>query len=144
MERTGRIESVIIDTGSVYALVDKKDAWHERSRDFIEKFEGRLIIPSPVIPEICYLVNKFIGQTAEEKFIDSLIARELLTEHFNVHDLKRCNELLDKYHDQNIGFVDASVIAISERLKIPKILTTDRKHFSIIRPSHCKTFTLLP
>lgn len=42
------------------------------------------------------------------------------------------------------GFVDASIVAISERLGIPKILTADRRHFSAIQPKHCVAFTLLP
>jgi hypothetical protein len=64
--------------------------------------------------------------------------------HFNADDLSRCIELLKKHKDFNIGFVDASIIAISERLNVCKILTTDRKHFSMIEPRHCKVFNLLP
>jgi len=58
--------------------------------------------------------------------------------------LPRISELLKKYCDSNIGFVDASVVAIAERLKISGILTTDRRHFETIKPQHCKEFTLLP
>jgi predicted nucleic acid-binding protein len=59
-------------------------------------------------------------------------------------DFRRVWQLLDTYANINIGFVDASLIAIAERLKINRILTTDRKHFSIIRPRHCSAFDLLP
>jgi len=59
-------------------------------------------------------------------------------------DFRRSFQLLETYSDVNIGFVDASLVAIAERLKISRILTTDRKHFSIIRPRHCHTFELLP
>lgn len=144
MERGGEIDTIIIDTGIVYALADRKDTWHKKSVDFMEKFGGRLILPSPAIPEVCYLMNKFLGEAVERKFLDSLIRRELLTEHFNIHDLKRSGEILKKYRDLNIGFVDASIVAISERLGISKILTADRRHFSAIQPGHCAAFTLLP
>jgi len=144
LERDYKIDTIIIDSGIVYALSDRKDSWHSRSVAFLTEFDGRLIIPSTVIPEACYLLNTFLGQTAEKKFIDSLVKRELTIEHFTMNDLSRCVEILDKYKALNIGFVDATVIAISERLKISKILTTDRKHFSVIKPRHCKAFTLLP
>ncbi len=144
MERRFRRDSIIIDAGIIYALSDKTDSWHNKCIDFIKSFKGKLIIPSSVIPEACYLLNKFLGSLAEEKFIDSLANREITIEHFNINDLSRCVELLKKYRDLNIGFVDASVIAIAERLKIDKILTTDRKHFSAIKPVHCEAFTLLP
>ena len=137
-------ETVILDTGIAYALADKKDAWHSRSVDFLLSFKGRMIIPSTVIPEACYLLNKYLGQESEITFINSLINRELRLEHFNMVDLTRCLEILSKYNDINLGLVDASLIAIAERLKIDKFLTTDRRHFSVVKPSHCDAFTLLP
>ncbi len=144
MERNIKIETVIIDTGIVYALADQKDAWHKRSVDFVEAFTGRLIIPSTVLPEVSYLINKYLGLEAEVVFINSLANRELLIEHFDVDDLKRCVEILNRYSDVDFGFVDTSLMAIAERMNIHNILTTDRRHFSIVQPSHCKTFTLLP
>jgi predicted nucleic acid-binding protein len=53
-------------------------------------------------------------------------------------------QLLRRYEDAEIGFVDATVVAIAERLKIRRILTTDRRDFSLIQPRHCKQFELLP
>jgi predicted nucleic acid-binding protein len=44
----------------------------------------------------------------------------------------------------NIGFVDATVVAIAERLELASIATTDRRHFSRIRPAHAEAFTRLP
>jgi predicted nucleic acid-binding protein len=101
-------------------------------------------VPSTVIPEACYLLNTYLGQSAEITFINSIINKELTIAHFIAVDLTRCIELLKKYDKLNLGFVDASIIAVSERLKIKKILTTDRRHFSVIRPKHCDAFTLLP
>lgn len=144
MEKSYKIESVIVDTGIIYALADIKDAWHKKAVNFVSDFQGKILIPSSIIPEVCYLLNKYLGQSAEMAFINSLINRELIIEHFHTDDLMRCVELLKEYDKLNLGFVDASIIAISERLKIQKVLTTDRKHFSTIRPRHCKSFTLLP
>lgn len=144
METRYKIDYVTIDTGIIYALADTKDSWHKQSVDFISTFKGRLVVPSTVIPEACYLLNEYLGQPAEIGFINSLINRELVVEHFSDHDLTRCMELLKKYDNLNLGFVDASMIAISERLKIQKILTTDRRHFSVVKPNHCEAFLLLP
>jgi len=67
-----------------------------------------------VIPEVCYLLNSYLGQTAETGFINSLINRELIVEHFTPNDLARCVELLKKYDNLNLGMVDASVAAIAK------------------------------
>jgi predicted nucleic acid-binding protein len=50
--------------------------------------------------------------------------------------------LMAKYPD--LGFVDSSVVAIAERLIIGTIATTDRWHFTAVRPSHVERFTLVP
>jgi uncharacterized protein len=48
-----------------------------------------------------------------------------------------------KYRYLNIGFVDGSVIAIAERLKINQILTLDNKHFGSIIPVGFDYFKIL-
>jgi predicted nucleic acid-binding protein len=137
-------EIAIIDTGIVYALSDTDDAWHKRVKKFFDNNNDTMVLPSTVIPESCYLLNTYLGQKAEYEFISSLMHGELKIEHFNRDDLRRIVELLKVYSDMNIGFVDASIVAIAERLKVSRILTTDRRHFSIIKPIHGKSFTLLP
>lgn len=59
-------------------------------------------------------------------------------------DLDRMAELVEKYADFPLGLVDASVIAVAERLGADEIATLDRRHFSVVRPAHLQAFTLLP
>ena len=59
-------------------------------------------------------------------------------------DLDRMVELVEKYADFPLGLVDASVIAVAERLGAREIATLDRRHFSAVRPAHVQAFTLLP
>lgn len=144
MAKSYQVESLIIDTGVIYALADRKDDWHAAAADFMAGFSGRLFIPSAVMPEACYLLNTYLGQDAEMGLVQSLVNREMVLEHWTAQDLARIAEILKKYRDANIGFVDASIVAIAERLKICGILTTDRRHFAAIKPQHCKEFKLLP
>jgi predicted nucleic acid-binding protein len=46
--------------------------------------------------------------------------------------------------DLKIGYVDAALIAIAERLRETLIATTDRRHFSVVRPKHVAAFDLIP
>ncbi|MFN4862237.1 MAG: VapC toxin family PIN domain ribonuclease, partial [Pseudanabaena sp.] len=43
-----------------------------------------------------------------------------------------------------LDFVDAVIVAIAERLRITRVLTLDRRDFSIMRPRHCDYFEILP
>ena len=74
-------------------------------------------------------------------FVQSIAAGELDVEELRRNDLARCAELLRKY--PSIGFTDASIIAMAERLKIETVATTDRRHFAAVRPKHVKGFELV-
>jgi predicted nucleic acid-binding protein len=138
------IAPVLVDTGIIYALADRSDAWHVRARTFVVTFKGPLIIPSMVIPEACYLLHTHLSPQAETAFVKSIVNRALRLEQVDEDDLNRAVELMDAYPDLKIGLVDASVAAVAERLNISSIMTTDRRHFSVIKPKHCSAFTLLP
>lgn len=138
------IAPVLVDTGIIYALADRSDAWHIRSRNFVQNFKGTLIIPSTVIPEACYLLHTHLSQQAETAFIHSIVKRALRLEQVDEDDMGRAIELMNSYQDLSIGLVDASIVAVAERLKMSSIMTTDRRHFSVIKPKHCSAFTLLP
>jgi len=136
--------AILVDTGILYAMADIDDAWHERAKIFLQNIIDILVVPITVLPEICYLLNTHLSQDSEKKLIASVTQGEFRIEGLTNEDFRRSYQLLESYSDMNIGFVDASVVAVAERLKIHRILTTDRKHFSIIRPRHCQTFDLLP
>ncbi|MEI2779100.1 MAG: hypothetical protein V9G19_24700 [Tetrasphaera sp.] len=50
----------------------------------------------------------------------------------------------DRHHRESIDLFTAAVVAVAERLKIVEIATLDRRHFTIVRPSHIAAFALLP
>ena len=144
MARDKAQEQIIIDTGILYAIADKRDAWHKASVSFITDFTGRLVLASTVVPEVCYLINKYLGQKAEVVLLNAIVNREFVVEHPDARDIQRCIEIIQTYSNVNLGYVDASIVAISERLGISNILTADRRHFSIIKPKTCSHFNLLP
>jgi hypothetical protein len=71
------------------------------------------------------------------------VGRYTLIESLSV-DLERVAELVANYDDLPLGTVDASVIALAERLNVTTVVTLDRRDFGIVRPSHVSALTLLP
>ncbi len=135
---------VLVDTGPLYAMADRDDGWHGRVVRFLERSRDELVVPVTVLPEAAYLLSAHLGSEAEQALVRSVAIGEMAVEALTVQDLARTLELLKRYASARIGFVDATVVATAERLKIVGILTTDRRHFSLVRPSHCATFELLP
>ena len=73
-----------------------------------------------------------------------LATGELTLVNLTSSDLRRMAELVRRYQNLPLGAADASVVAVAERLGIVQIATLDRRHFSIVRPSHAPMFKLFP
>jgi predicted nucleic acid-binding protein len=132
----------LLDTGILYALADRDDAWHERSVEYVSSLHEPVLTTVTAVPEAAYLIRERLGKAAELRLIRSIANRELHVEDLREADWARTSELMLTYPD--IGFVDASLAAVAERLRLTAIVTTDRRHFASIRPRHRAAFELLP
>lgn len=133
---------LLVDTGVVYALADRRDAWHTRVRTYLSEHPDTLLAPVTILAEVTYLLRERIGPGAELAFIRSIAKGEMAVEPLQRQDISRAQSLMDTYGE--LGFVDTTVAAIAERLKVPVIATTDRHHFGAIRPVHRERFVLVP
>jgi hypothetical protein len=136
--------ALILDTGPLYASLDRSDQDHAACRAMIEHADEPLVIPSPVLVEVDY----WIGQRLTPGALVALLA-DIESGAYRVADLEpsdytRIRELCDRYADADIGFVDAAVFALVERLGESKLATLDRRHFSLLRPRHRDTIDLVP
>ncbi|MCA1727124.1 MAG: PIN domain-containing protein [Actinobacteria bacterium] len=136
--------ALIVDAGPLYAYVDRNDRSHHASLELLETDPGPLLVPQLVVTEVAYLIAERIGTEAEARFLGDLAAGNLIAEPVMPGDWIRIAELVVEYLDLPLGTVDASVIALAERLDVTRIATLDRRHFSVVRPSHTSAFELLP
>lgn len=95
-----------------------------------------------MVVEVCWLLEE--RPDVEAAFLDSVAAGEFQPVPITRPDLTRIAELVRIYDDFPLGAVDASVVAVAERLKLARVATLDRRHFPAIRPAHCPALTLLP
>jgi uncharacterized protein len=136
--------TIVADTGPLYALVDASDAWHQRVLDWWRAASRDVVVPVVVLPEVAYLLQKRIGPAAEEAFVRAVAEGEFRVEALEDDDIARAADLMREYGDFPLGFVDAAVVALTERLETREVLTTDRRHFSVVRPKHARRLALLP
>jgi uncharacterized protein len=136
--------TALIDTGFLYATIDKADKHHRRVVNFLSDFRDDLILPITVLVELTYLLQARLGHAVMRSFIGELEQSPIRFEPIKKSDLPRIHQLLNQYADMELDFTDASVVAIAERLNILKILTVDQRDFRVIRPLHCDYFEILP
>lgn len=131
------------DTGFLLAAIDKKDPLHKSCLAALES-EIAPYLPEIVLPELAYMILRGLGYKVLIDFTRSIIRGELPLVKTEIEDLERAAEILEKYADSRIDFVDCVIVAIAERLNIRRILTVDRWHFNLFRPRHCDHFEIIP
>jgi uncharacterized protein len=102
------------------------------------------VLPSAILCEVDHLIHRKFGAAAMPRFLARVRAGELDVAELEPEDLGRTIEVMERYADLDVGFVDAAVLAIVERLNEPKLATLDRKHFGVMQPCHVDALELLP
>jgi predicted nucleic acid-binding protein len=136
--------ALILDAGPLFASLDRRDADHRICRSLIESATETLIIPGPVLPEVDYLISSRLHPGVLVSFLQDITGGAFQIVELEPPDYPRVLELCERYADSDIGFVDAAVLAILERLNESKLATLDQRHFGILRPRHVESLTLLP
>ena len=132
----------VMDSGVLLAAMNRRDPYHGQCRDLLTTRSWFITIPVLCVTEIAQLLARDSDAASEAAFLRSLASSEV--EQPSPEDWSRMAELVLKYADFPLGTVDASVIALAERLNARTIFTLDRRHFGAVRPAHIEAFELLP
>jgi hypothetical protein len=136
--------ALILDTGPLLAFLDRSDADHVACRHLIDETAERRVIPAPVLVEVDYWVHERLTPDVFVALLDDVRAGAFAVEDLTVDDYDRVRDLCARYDDSDIGFVDAAVLALVERLDERKLATLDHRHFGVLRPKHVHALELLP
>ena len=138
---------IVTDTGPLVAAAVRDDAHHGACVELFARLRSTrraVLVPAPVVTEAGYLMNRLGGPDVEAAFLQTLGEATLTPVDLLPQDYLRAADLIRSYRDLRIGTVDASVIAVAERLRVTEVATIDHRHFRAIRPAHVPAFTLLP
>ena len=133
--------SAVIDSGVLYALVDAGDTFHAECVAALEAEHETIVVPLATLPEVSTLIASRLGASNETAFVRHLIESDWRLEPLANGDMARVVGMMAE-HD--IGFTDAAVATIAERMNATRIYTLDRRHFERVRPRHVERFELLP
>jgi predicted nucleic acid-binding protein len=135
---------LLIDTSVLVAAANRADRHHGRCADLLSNAAGPLLMPVLAVTEAGYLMDRALGPSGELALARSIEAGELVAEPVHEADWGRIATLVETYLDMPLGVVDASIVAVAERLGLHELATLDRRHFSTVRPNHSDGLTLLP
>jgi hypothetical protein len=123
---------IVADTGAVVALVDAADAHHRALRRLFERDPAAWVLPWAILPEVDYLLGRHVSPRARRLFLDDLAAGAFPVEWGAQADLERAVALDRQYARLGLGLVDATVMAVAERIGAEAIATLDLRHFGAV------------
>lgn len=126
---------LLIDSGVLFALFDRDDAYHSLALEHIRNNRRPLVCNPPVVTEVTHLLGRWCGVSHQLLFLEFLLQPGCIVANLN-GDLKRIIEIMDTYRDVPADFTDASLLALAERIHCADILSTDRRGFMIYQPRH--------
>jgi predicted nucleic acid-binding protein len=123
---------IVVDTGGVIGLLDADDRHHRRLVQLFDAHGPEWVLPWSVLPEVDHLARARLGASVAGAFLEDVAAGRLLVEWGNQEDLRRAATLDARYSDLELGLVDASVMAVAERLGARAIVTLDERDFGAV------------
>mgnify|MGYP002148277044 CR=1 FL=1 len=113
-------------------------------REIFTSCASELSSPVPVIAETSWLILDRLGPAAHQQFLGLVGAGHLNAVDLTRHDWARSIDVCSDYQDLRLDLMDASIIAIAERLGVTTIATMNHRDFAVVRPAHGDAFELIP
>lgn len=123
--------TVLVDTGFLIALFNKQDPLHENAKQALRRLPAglRLITILPCVTETCFFLDR-IGKSA---LLEWLARGSAEIRSIEAEDLPDVAGILNRYADREVDFADACLVWLAGQERTHRILTTDRRDFSVYR-----------
>lgn len=136
------LEPVLLDAGPLVAILHARDSAHQRCVSQLRNLTRPPVTSWPVLTEAAYLVRHV--PTAVAALLQMVESAEIVAFDLDRPAVSRIRELLSQYASAGIQLADASLICLSERLKLVTVFTLDRREFSIFRTSRGAALEIIP
>ena len=135
---------LLVDTNVWLAAADRRSDRHSYCAQVVRFHRGELASTVPIIAESSLLILDRLGAGAQADYLRMVTASLLQAVDLTGADWSRCLELVEDYADLRLDLMDASIVAVAERLGVTTIATLDHRDFTVVRPRHLDAFELLP
>lgn len=115
---------VLLDTGPLVASLNRRDRFHEWTKDQLAQIRPPLLTCEAVLAEACFLLRDLPGGG---KPVAELVARRVLVIPFRVDaHATSLADLLEKYSNIPMSLADACLVRMSELREDSLVFTIDR------------------
>ena len=135
---------LLVDTNIFLAGADRRSDRHQDCAGLLRAHGGELATTVAVIAETSWLLLDRLGPASQADLLRMVTTGRLDVIELTEGDWARCLELIERYADLSLDLIDASLVAVAERLGATTIATLNRRDFTVIRPRHVEAFVLIP
>jgi predicted nucleic acid-binding protein len=134
---------LIVDTSGIVALYDADSEQHQAFVAAAFTPGVLRLVSAVILSEIDYMLTVRVNPAAGLRFLDALVDGFFVVEGFEPADAVYAQALARRYPALKLGLADSAVMALSERLHCPRILTTDNRHFATVKPQAFGRFDIV-
>jgi len=136
--------NALVDSSFLFTLNSPTDVNRPLTQRVIYMTMMQYFVPDVVLSEVTYMLRARIGQQAVIQFLMTFSKSPFTLVPVLKEDLTRAGQVMQKYRESDLDFVDCCLVALAERLNITHICTFDERDFRKIVPDHAPYFTILP
>lgn len=133
---------LLLDTGALVTLLDRRQARHERFVEFFDSWTGPVVSSEAVLTEATHLLGRTSG--GRLACVEFFVAGGAVLAPSTPASLARCQRLMDEYADLPMDFADATLVVLAEELNTDLVFTTDRRDFGVYRLPRGGVFRIRP
>ena len=133
---------LLLDTGALVSILDRSQSHHAEFAKFFQNWKGPVVSTEAVLTEASHLLARV--PSGPQACCDFFLEGGAVMVPSSPLSLRRCRELVDTYHDLPMDYADATLVALAEELQTSRILTTDRRDFSVYRIHGRRKFRIEP
>ena len=133
---------VLIDTGPIVALLNRRDRYHAWVRDVLDSIEPPIFTCEAVISEACFL----LGRTARgQDALLTLLANDIVKPDFRLSsEVEAIRTLMRKFANVPMSLADACLVRMTEIDERSTVMTLDND-FRVYRRNRRQVVpTILP
>ena len=124
---------IAADSGFLYALVDRRDAWHARAAAQAGTAAEGWITTWPVLAEVGHLFHRRLSPRQANALMDDVADGLLMVWDLPRALYHRIPALMQQYANLPMDLADASLLLLAEHLGHGRILSTDERDFETYR-----------
>jgi hypothetical protein len=133
---------VLVDTGPLVAILSRQDTYHQPCVEALHELPAPLLSCWSVITEAAWLLRS--SPQAVQQLLSSMHGGFIELLPVASGEAKAIAALMKQYESIRPQLADATLVYLAGREKIDTIFTLDRRDFSIYRPSHKRSFRIIP